>query len=409
MLRRADLMKIESFAAYHLRVPLKLTIKHASHARSENDTLVIACRLSDGTVGWGEGLPRWYVTGETIETVFDTLESSDIVARCLGQPVDTLAEAVALCRSLDVGPPSAGARSGFGNSVRCALELSVLDAVARSLGLSLSAVFDAIPEIVPIQNKSEAVRYSAVFADTPMRKLFVYSLWARLAGMRHFKIKVGVAGNDDLARLRLVRQIIGSARDLRIDANEAWTPKELPRHLDRLRHLNISVAEQPVSHEQLAGLAGMRGRSPILIMLDESVCTRDDLDIAVGEGYCDMINLRISKCGGLIATALLATAAYREGIGYQLGCQVGETGILSAAGRHLATSLAHIKYCEGSYDRYILQQPLLTGDITCRWNGEALPLTSPGLGVDVDRDVLRRLTIRERYWQAERQVTGGHA
>ncbi|MEX0725039.1 MAG: enolase C-terminal domain-like protein [Planctomycetaceae bacterium] len=394
-------MRIESFSAYHLRVPLKMTIKHASHARSANDAVVIACRLSEGTVGWGEGLPRPYVTGETIESVFSMLESGNAVEPLLGQPADDLAAVVALCRTLEPGSHADGLRSGFGNSLRCALELSVLDAVTRSKKKSLSAIFDAIPEIQSLRGAAEFAQYSAVFPDLPMWKLISYSYWARVARMRHVKIKVGVAGKNDLARLRAVRKAIGPRMDLRIDANEAWTPEELPRQLERFRDVNISSVEQPVPHEQLAGLAGQRGKSAIPIMLDESVCTREDLELAVREGYCDLVNLRISKCGGLISTCLIAAAAHEQGIGYQLGCQVGETGILSAAGRHLATSLSHFKYCEGSYDRYILQRQLTAPDITCDWSGRAPALTSPGLGVDVDRDALRQMTVSEKHWQIE--------
>ncbi|MDA0832404.1 MAG: dipeptide epimerase [Planctomycetota bacterium] len=390
-------MRIESFAAYHLRVPLRMTIKHASHTRRENDAVVIACTMSDGTVGWGEGLPRPYVTGETIESVFEMLESPNVIGHFLGQCCADLAAAVSLCRSVNLGLQG----RGFGNSLRCALELSILDAVTRSMKVPISAVFDAIPEIQSLRRMTKTVQYSLVFTDLPVRKLIFYSLWARLAGIRFVKLKVGVAGNNDLARLKTVRRAFGSNVDLRVDANEAWTPEELTQRLEDFRDVGISSVEQPVPHVRLAELAGLRGKAAVPIMLDESVCTRDDLDLAVREGYCDLINLRISKCGGLISTALLAAAAHDQRIGYQLGCQVGETGILSAAGRHLATSLDHIRYFEGSYDRYILKHPLTTPDITCAWSGRAPMLTSPGLGVDIDTHALRQMTVSERHWHAE--------
>src|SRR5207248_4138084 len=61
-----------------------------------------------------------------------------------------------------------------------------------------------------------------------------------------------------------------------------------------------------------------------------------------------LFNVRLSKCGGFIPSLRLAQLARQHGLGYQLGCQVGETALLSAAGRHFATSVAGIRYLEGS-------------------------------------------------------------
>ena len=69
--------RIAELIAYHVRIPLKRTVKHASHTRDDTDSLVVCCRLTDGTRGWGEGLPRSYVTGDTIESVFQQLKQTD--------------------------------------------------------------------------------------------------------------------------------------------------------------------------------------------------------------------------------------------------------------------------------------------------------------------------------------------
>src|ERR1700736_5365862 len=62
-----------SIDLYHVLVPLKKPIKHASYERSSSDNFVVRVTLGDGTVGYGEGVPRSYVTGETIATSFDSL------------------------------------------------------------------------------------------------------------------------------------------------------------------------------------------------------------------------------------------------------------------------------------------------------------------------------------------------
>ena len=70
-------MRIVELIAYHVRIDLKKAIRHASHARTETDSLVVRCKLSDGTIGWGEGLPREYVTGESIDVAWDLLNNAN--------------------------------------------------------------------------------------------------------------------------------------------------------------------------------------------------------------------------------------------------------------------------------------------------------------------------------------------
>src|SRR5207249_8259134 len=65
-----DLLRLELF---HVAMPLKRTIRHASHARTTSDSLVVRATVRGGHVGYGEGVPRPYVTGETIATTFAAL------------------------------------------------------------------------------------------------------------------------------------------------------------------------------------------------------------------------------------------------------------------------------------------------------------------------------------------------
>src|SRR5262249_40882005 len=116
---------------------------------------------------------------------------------------------------------------------------------------------------------------------------------------------------------------------------------------------------------------------------------------AVRQATCDLFNLRLSKCGGFIPTLRLAQFARQYGIGYQLGCQVGESALLSAAGRHLAANVAGIKYLEGSYDRHLMRETLSTKDLTFGRGGWAPSLPGPGLGIPVDADAIKRVTVRE--------------
>lgn len=387
-------MHATEITAYHVRIPLRRSVRHASHSRTDTESLVVRCRLNDGTTGWGEGLPREYVTGETIEDAWTLLQQTDL-RRQLGGRWNGLPDAIATLDQFELTRAVPDDRNCFGNSVRCAIELSVLDAVCRAEQQPLSAVTPLIPETTDIRADLSEVRYSAAFTAMNLLSQIRRALILRLFGFRVAKVKTGVEGVDDAAMLRRLRFLLGSRFDLRIDANEAWTCENLEAKLAPLLPSRITSVEQPVPHEQVRGLAALRGHVGVPLMLDESLCSLTDAQRAIEQGLCDLFNIRLSKCGGFLNSLRIAALARQVGLGYQLGCQVGETGILSAAGRHFATSVAHIRYLEGSFDRFLVRERLIAEDITFGSGGMAPALTGPGLGVTIDDQAIQRVKQRE--------------
>jgi muconate cycloisomerase len=240
------------------------------------------------------------------------------------------------------------------------------------------------------------VRYSGAITTARRLKLRVatWRMWGY--GFRQVKIKVGIAGYDDAARLREVRSyIVGRNLDLRVDANEAWSPADVVARIRALEPYRLSAVEQPVPHADVGMLAEVRRQVRVPLMLDESLCSLIDAERAVERGTCDLFNVRLSKCGGFIPSLRLVQFARRHGLGCQLGCQVGETALLSAAGRHFAASVGGLRYLEGSYDRHLVRERLANRDITFGWGGWARALPGPGLGVTVDPRALERVTVRK--------------
>lgn len=375
-------MRVVELEARHIRIPLKRKVTHASHVRTETDNVVVRCVLSDGSVGFGEGVPRDYVTGETIDFSLELLKRSN-----LGQQLDAdcpdFPAAVHLAERLKLAPVPNDDRMIQGNAARCAVELALLDAFGRSLGEPLTKVTELVtPDLYRFRDR---VQYSGVIGNPRGWKKRLYPLVYRLAGFSQVKLKVGITGQDDVKRTKTIRRWLGRNIDLRIDANEAWTSAEVVARIRELEPFGITSVEQPVKHEDVACLAAVRKQVNTPIMLDESLCGEVDAERAVAGAWCDLFNLRLSKCGGFIPSLRLAELARRHGLGYQLGCQVGETAILSAAGRHFATSVADLRYLEGSYDRHLVWERLSVEDITFgRLGGWAPALVGCGLGVTID-------------------------
>src|SRR6516162_4049047 len=95
-------MHIVELTAFHIRIPLRKRVKHASHTRSSSDNVLVRCVLEDRTEGFGEGVPREYVTGETIDSALSLLSRSDLPAQL--HPCTDFAEAVALAERLRLAP-----------------------------------------------------------------------------------------------------------------------------------------------------------------------------------------------------------------------------------------------------------------------------------------------------------------
>jgi len=373
-------MHIVELEARHVRIPLRRKVTHASHTRTETDNVVVRCVLSDGSVGFGEGVPRDYVTGETIDFSIDLLKRSE-AAKQMPACSDFI-EVVRAAERIKLVPVPGDDRMIQGNAARCALELAVLDAYGRAFGEPLMNVTRIVaPELY---EPREQVQYSGVIGNPKGWKGRVYPLVYRLGGFKQVKLKVGIPGTDDVKRTKRTRQWLGKSIDLRLDANEAWTPAEAVERIRALEPLRITSVEQPVSHENVASLAEVRKQVKTPIMLDESLCGEVDAERAMRGGWCDLFNLRLSKCGGFIPSLRLAQLAKRHGLGYQLGCQVGETAILSAAGRHFATSVKDIRFLEGSYDRHLVWEALAKEDLTFRRSGFAPMLVGAGLGATID-------------------------
>ena len=384
-------MQIVSLEARHVRVRLKRAVKHASHARTETDNLVVVCQLSDGKIGYGEGVPREYVTGETIDSCLDLLKRSNLQSQL--PHAHEFEQVVRQAERIKLADIPGDERLCAGNAARCAVELAYLDAFGKALGEPLMNVTKLITP--DLYEPHERVQYSGVILSAKGWKARVGALAYRLFGFGQIKMKVGIAGQDDARRLKAVRRCAGSKMNLRVDANEAWTAAEAAERIRALEPFGVTSVEQPVKHEEVAALAEVRKQINTPIMLDESLCGEVDAERAVRGGWCDLFNLRLSKCGGYIPTLKLAAFAARHDLGYQLGCQVGETGILSAAGRQFACSVKGIRYLEGSFDKHLVKEPLITEDITfARGGGWGPMLTGSGTGVKVDPAKLDAATVR---------------
>ncbi len=367
---------VASIEVLSAQLPFRFSFGHALAERRSSTNIYVKVTLSDGSTGFGEGIPRDYVTGETGAAALAQLcdrYAPALVGRELDSP-----ERVMHALDSSVAAGSAGEVRG---AAWCALELAVLDAAGHHLGASVRGWLGPL--------RSPVVAYDAVIPFTRRRLLGPLAVAIRLLGIPRVKLKVGRDIDDDLRNLALLRRVLGGDADLRVDANCAWTVDQALRTVERMRPFRISVVEQPVAAGDLTGLIRLTAECEERIAVDESLRTLEEARTLIGMRACDAFNIRVSKCGGLLSSMRIAELAAGAGLTCIVGAQVGESGILSAAGRHLAGCITP-RYLEGSAGRLLLREDLVEGRVTPGRGGRARVQDGPGLGVAVREEVLRR-------------------
>ncbi len=370
-------MKIESFEILTIEIPLRMSIDHALAKRVTARNILVAARGDENRTGWGECCPRPYVTGETVEGAVEDLKAT-LLPRLLRWEVQDLSDA--RDRLVDILD---GLRRDQ-QAAFCAAELAVLDLVGQAAGESAGNVLG------PVQQSE--VYYSGVIAAEQPEAVKQHAAFMKQFGVRNVKVKVGPSIEANLGLLQTVRTILGDSVELRIDANCAWSADTGIEQLKAMREFHLAGVEQPVPGEDIEGMAAITAAALVPVVADESLCSLADAETLIEKRACDIFNLRVSKCGGLINTGRIYAAAREAGLKCQLGAQVGETGILSAAGRHIATRCAAIVWREGSYGKLLLEHDIVEPDITVGPGGHARALDSPGLGVRPLRDLLEGCT-----------------
>jgi len=364
------------------RLPLRRVFEHAALRRDTSEGLLVQLELSDGTVGLGEGVPRPYVTGETVQSAIEVIREVYAARLASENPL--------------AGEPAQGSAYGvMHNAAWCACELAYLDGLARSAEAHLADYLGKLLQR-PVARKI-AVRAAGVVGAESPREIRRGLRRMRWFGLRDFKVKVGLPGdrenllvcNDQLRRGLPVGRIT-----LRADANGAWSFEEALAACQWLRVYRVAALEQPLPKGDEADLPPLREKAGLPLMLDESVADYAGAERLARAGAADYWNLRVSKNGGLLATLRLAQLAESQGVGLMLGCMVGESGILSAAARAFLLLVPRVRFVENSYGEFLLAEDLVSERTRFGYGGRLRPLYGPGLGVTLDSAAVERLAER---------------
>lgn len=353
-------MKITEVRLGTISVPLRVPFKTALRSVSSVEDIIVEIHTDTGHVGYGEAPPTGAITGDTTGAIVGALRDH-IVKTIVGRDVDdfeTLLQAVNKCIVKNT-------------SAKAAVDMALYD---------LYGQLYQIPVYKLLGGGRKSITTDITISVNDPEEMAKDTLNAVARGYDTIKVKVGVNPDLDLARLLAVRQAAGPDRKLRIDANQAWTPKQAVRLLNQMQEkgLDIELVEQPVPAHDFEGLKFVTERSYVPVMADESVFSPADALKIMQMGAADLINIKLMKCGGLYNALKIASAAELYGVECMIGCML-EAKISVNAAVHLACAKNIITKVDLDGPVLCSEDPILGG---CVFDEKNITVSDePGLGI----------------------------
>ena len=370
----AGLMHIAELEVFRYPVPFKTAFRHASATRRRAENLIVAARSHCGRTGYGEGCPRSYVTGETVEGGARFVQEHRSAICDSVTDIGSLQDWIETNRQVIDRNPAAF----------CAVEIAIVDLIGQIMR-------SPVEDVVGVPRLSGDFVYAAVLGDAPWPVYCWQLLRYRKRGFGDFKVKLSGELERDRAKLRLLRKVIDGRRGagparVRLDANNLWTAAA-----DCLSHMaalpgQIFAIEEPLQPGDLTGLAQIAGEAGTRVILDESILRVDQLQSLDGDRW--IANVRVSKMGGLNRSLAFASEAAQRGLGIIVGAQVGETSILTRAGLTvMSAAKERLLSSEGAFGTHLLRRDLTTSSLMFGRGGvlraRDANVGAPGLGLSV--------------------------
>lgn len=335
---------------------------------STGQFVLVEIQTDAGVVGYGEAPCTVTVGfyGETLETVTASIRNH-IAPRLLGEDPLNIRRAISIMNV------------AHGDAVigKTAIDSALYDAAGKALGVPTYTLLGGMQrENVEAASEIAAIKPEAMAEEA--RRLVKM-------GFRVIKIKAGRDFEDEIRGVRAVRDAIGPDMELRVDPNGGWSRSETLAALKAFADCEVSYVEQPLQGWDLEGLAWIRKATGVPIMVDESVWNAHDVIKVAEAEAADIINIKLTKAGGLKNSLDIYTTAEALGIPCIVGTEL-EACVGVAAKLHLAASLENLpfacEFTELAFHKMAIREPLRLED------GHLMVPTGPGLGVSPDKDLI---------------------
>ena len=332
-------MKIAKLTLQPLRIPFRVAFRHASAVRDVTQSFLVVAGSEAGNIGYGEGCPRQYVTGETDTSVVRFFEDK---SRELMEQVRDLPSLLEWGKTHEQ-------EINQNPAAWCALEMAILDLLGRDCQQPVEALLGLPPLAGPFV-------YSAVLGAAEGKQFSATLEKYQRIGMQDFKIKLSGDMEQDRESVAILRAAGVLPVQVRADANNLWNDWAIASDYLGSLEFPFKAVEEPLKPGQFADLARLADALSTRIVLDESVTRAEHLHCLTGDAARWIVNIRVSKMGGLVRSLQVLQACRQMGLAIVVGAQVGETSLLTRAALVVAQTARDILLAqEGAYGTFLLQ------------------------------------------------------
>jgi L-alanine-DL-glutamate epimerase-like enolase superfamily enzyme len=371
-------MKIAAIKTTPLALPYREPYHWAGRVDYAAAVVLVEVETDDGLVGIGES-----VAGFPAEGAVAALQG--VAPLFIGEPVFDIERLVIGARHLG----SFNHTPWSANFVLAGLEMALWDILGKAAGWPVYRLLGGAV-------RDEVDYFGFVQGDTT-DELAEDARDLAAAGYSVIYLKVGRGEAADLRNTAAVREAIGDRR-LRLDPNCAWSVAEAIHMIARLRRFEPDWIEQPTPLMSIAALRQVKETVSVPIAADQAVFTPADVYEICRQRAADVIVLSPHEAGGLLAFGKAAAIAEAAGVPMCLHGQ-GVSGITDCAQHHLGLRTANLT--EGNQIMHqLLVEDLIAAPDLAPVQGKLGLLDRPGLGVELDRDAVRRAA--ELYERDER-------
>ncbi len=361
-------LEITSVELYKLSIPLKQPFVISLGPQYDADNVIIVINTNTGIKGWGECSPYMSINGESMDTCF--IVGQDLAKALKGKDPLQIEDCINAMERIITR----------NESIKSAFDMALYDIAAQHAGLPLYKFLGG--------EKNKRISTDMTVGLGSPEKMAAEAVEYKAAGFPSIKVKLGTTTEEDVARIKAIREAIGNELPLRIDANQGWSVETAITTLQALKEFGIEHCEEPIARWNFMALPEVRKNSPIKIMSDESCFDEHDAERLAKLNACDYFNVKLGKSGGIYHALKIVEVAKAHNLKLQVGCFMES--------RLAITALVHFAYSSNLIVHYDLDTPLMlkedpvVGGMQFLDNGFVEIDDAVGIGATIDEKYLKK-------------------
>ncbi len=371
-------MKITDVRARHLSLP-----QIAERCDGTQDTLIVEVVTDAGISGVGEVDTSPLVGKAAIEAPYSNSITSGLRELVVGEDPFAYER---IWQKMYLGSRYSGRRGAFVHAMS-GVDIALWDVMGKAVG-------SPVHRLLGGAMRRELRPYASTLFGSTLRATADRAKWCMDQGFAAVKFGWDPLGQDpdyDVALVEAIREAIGPKAELMIDAGHAWPTKTAIQMAERFRPFGLYWLEEPLLPDNVEGYARLATSTSTRIAAGEAESNRVSYQDLMDRGRIDVVQIDVTRVGGLSEAKKIAWAAYdrgREVVNHSF-----TTDINLAASLHMlavAPEAKWVEYCveDSPLRRELVRNPPLQVD------GMVRVPEGPGLGIELDWETVERYTVR---------------